>query len=100
MMDEVEKKARLKAWREREREAARSAVPLPDCDMEALFDMLDSRLPDAGCDHSLRLTDAWLAEKGHSVDEVHRWLDQNGGFCDCEVLANSEEAWRAAASRR
>jgi hypothetical protein len=67
--------------------------------MEALFDMLDERLPLDGCDHTRRLTDAWLTERSHPVDRVHCWLDDNGGFCDCEVLANSEQAWRGATRR-
>jgi hypothetical protein len=24
------------------------------------------------------------------------WLHDNGGYCDCEALANAEEAWEAA----
>jgi hypothetical protein len=71
-------------------------IPLPDDEMEALFDRLDDRLSEEGCEHSRRLTDAWLAERGHPVEPVHRWLDDTGGFCDCEVLANSEPAWREA----
>jgi hypothetical protein len=98
-MDKADKKARLRTWREEQRDTAKASLPLSDSDMEALFDMLDQRLPDAACDHSRRLTDAWLAEHGHPIDQVHRWLDDNGGFCDCEVLANSEEAWRAGTRR-
>jgi hypothetical protein len=70
-----------------------------DADMEAFFNMLDRRLPQVGCDHSRRLTDAWLRERGQPVEQVHRWLDDSGGFCDCEALANSEQAWREATRR-
>jgi hypothetical protein len=98
-VDKADKKARLKAWRDQERGAARARLPLDDAEMEALFSMLGKRLPEAGCDDTRRLTDAWLQERGRSMDSVHRWLDENGGFCDCEVLANSEEAWREATGR-
>jgi hypothetical protein len=98
-MDKAEKKARLRDWRGKERAVARARLPLDDRDMEALFHMLDQRLPEAGCNHTRRLTDAWLAERGHPTEHVHRWLDDNGGFCDCEILANSEEAWRDATRR-
>ena len=92
-MTSTEKKQQLRAWKARQREAARAAVPLPDQEMKALFDQLDASLPTMGCDHTRRLTDAWLRERRHPLEGVHAWLDNNGGFCDCEVLANSEQAW-------
>ena len=64
--------------------------------MEALFGMLDEALSEQACDHTRRLTDAWLAQRGHAVEPVHRWLDDTGGYCDCEVLMNSEQAWQDA----
>ena len=73
-MKKDDKRARLKEWREQQRDTERKSLPLPDADMERLFDMLD-------------------------LDQIHAWLDQHGGFCDCEVLANSEEAWRFASGR-
>jgi hypothetical protein len=95
-MDKVDRKAPLRAWREQQRHAARARLPLPDPEMEALFDILDQRLSEVACDHTRRLTDAWLTSRGHAVDPVHLWLDETGGFCDCEVLMNSEEVWREA----
>jgi hypothetical protein len=64
--------------------------------MEGLFGLLDESLSEQDCDHSRRLTDAWLAQRGHAIEPMHQWLDDTGGFCDCEVLANSEPAWREA----
>jgi hypothetical protein len=98
-MDKVDKKARLRAWREGKRDAARARLPLDHSETEALLDMLDTELPRSGCNHTRRLTDAWLQERGHSIEEVHRWLDDNSGFCDCTVLANAEQAWRFASGR-
>ncbi len=57
--------------------------------MQSLFDMLDEQFPLRGCDRTLRLTCSWLAAEG--LD----WLRNNGGCCDCEALANAEEAWKA-----
>jgi hypothetical protein len=99
-MDKPGRKALLRAWREQHRESARAALPLPDVEMEALFDALDHGLHKGGCDHTRRLTDAWLTERGHSLGRIHRWLDNHGGFCDCEVLGNGEDAWRTATGRR
>jgi hypothetical protein len=97
--DKADKKARLKAWRDEQRDKARALLPLPDEGMKALFDMLDEQLPKTGCDHTRRLTEEWLRTLGHPVEKVNVWLDENGGFCDCEVLANAEQAWQAATRR-
>jgi hypothetical protein len=64
--------------------------------MQAMFDMLDAEIPRQGCDHTLSLTRAWLASKGLPAEPVVAWLHDNGGFCDCEALANAEGAWRSA----
>jgi hypothetical protein len=85
-------KKNLKAqWRDQQRKAALAALPLPVAELKAMFDMLDAELPAQGCDHSRRLTQAWLAGRGHDVERVFKWLDTHGGFCDCEILANVEE---------
>ncbi|MBL0220404.1 MAG: DUF2695 domain-containing protein [Myxococcales bacterium] len=90
-MDKASKK-RLKAQvREHQREAAMAALPLPVTELAAMFDMLDVELPLQGCDHSRRITKAWLTGRGHDVEAVFAWLDTQGGYCDCEVLANVEE---------
>ena len=67
--------------------------PLAETQTKALFDWLDVELPRQGCDHTLRLTQQWLSEHGHRSEPVVEWLNANGGFCDCEVLANAEQAW-------
>jgi hypothetical protein len=74
------------------RQRRREALPLPTDQLRALFDMLDAALSEHGCDHTRRLTEAWIAKHGHPRDPVLAWLDSTGGYCDCEVLANSEEA--------
>lgn len=89
-------KERLRAWKMQQREAARARLPLGNAEMKALFDQLDASLPTKGCDHTRRFTDAWLMKRGHSLDQVHTWLNNNGGYCDCEVLANCEGAWLEA----
>jgi hypothetical protein len=66
--------------------------------IQALFDMLDVTFPRLGCDHTLRLTLAWLEQQGIPAEPVISWLHNNGGHCDCEALANAEQAWREAIS--
>lgn len=94
--DRQSRKDKLHAWRAKQRAAARAKVPLPDEQMRAMFDMLDSALPRRGCDHTLRLVRQWAAENGLPFDAIAAWCHDNGGYCDCEVLANGEQRWRDA----
>jgi hypothetical protein len=95
-MDKGKKKQMLHLWREQERKTARSRLPLSPSELRALFDMLNLELPCQGCDHSRRITLSWLEGRGHDVERVFAWLDETGGFCDCEVLANSEQDFEEA----
>lgn len=95
-MDKKRKQQLRREWQEKQRSEARSALPMPYADMKAMFDMLDIQLPSQGCDHTRHLTRSWLESHGKDVEAVFAWLDNTGGFCDCEVLANSEEAFISA----
>ena len=95
-MDEPSRKRLKKQLRDKERRAALRALPLAIPELEAMFDMLDVELPINGCDHSRRLTRAWLVSRGHDIEGVFAWLDANGGYCDCEVLANVEQRFEEA----
>jgi hypothetical protein len=55
-----------------------------------LLDHLDVRLPEVGCDHTLRVTRAWAADRGFDAEAVAASVAEFGGYCDCEVLANVE----------
>jgi len=90
------RKEGLDRWKADQRASARANLPLPDDQMQALFDMLDVEFPRQGCDHTLRLTRAWLESKNLPVEPVVAWLHENGGYCDCEALANAEGAWQDA----
>ena len=85
---------RLKgAWKYQQRETARAAFPLPNHDLAELFDSVEAGLEASGCNHSLRITREWLKEHGHDTDKVVAWLEESGGYCDCEVAANSRDHW-------
>jgi hypothetical protein len=88
------RKEALDHWKAQQRASARVALPLSNEQMQALFDMLDVELPRHGCNHSLRLVRQWCDEQELSTESVEAWLHENGGNCDCEALANSEQYWR------
>ncbi len=71
--------------------ATRAArMPLEEAELEALLDWVDLQVEEQGCDHSHKLTLAWLRERGHPEVRVIGALLAMGGFCDCEVALNVE----------
>lgn len=90
-MDKETKKRLRDAVRAKERAAAREAFPLPAIELRGLFDWLDQQLGSRRCDRTLRLTRTWIDRRGHDASVIVPWLGDNGGFCDCEVLANVEQ---------
>lgn len=67
-------------------------MPISRPQLSALFHDLDVALKD-GCDHTLSFTVAYLRSHGLSETLIIPWLQKQGGYCDCEVLANVEERW-------
>jgi hypothetical protein len=98
-MDKQAKRARIKAWQAAERARDRAALPLADDVLEKMFRALEDALAEEPCDHSRRKTEAWLQSQVCDGDRVAAWLDATGGFCDCEVLFNSMDAWIKATGR-
>ena len=70
----------------------RQSLPVNENTFSKLFDFLDDELEKHGCDHSSSITKTFLQKNGISnIIEVTEWLAQNGGYCDCEILANVED---------
>jgi len=82
-----------KAWKQAQKQGARAAFPLADSVLEEFFEHLDLELEKKPCDHSRRITEAWLKMRGHSTEAVCAWLDENCGYCDCEISINVEQHW-------
>ena len=90
-MNKDDKKKALAEYKRRQKEDFLSSLPMSaDCFRE-LFDHLDEQLGEEGCAHDFRLTEAFLEAHGCDTEAVLGWLEENGGGCDCEVLANIEE---------
>jgi hypothetical protein len=79
-----------KAWKEQERQKLIASIPMPHQDLHDLFDHLDQE-SESGCDHTLRLTTAFLQKRDLDVERIVAWLRAHGGYCDCEVLANVKD---------
>lgn len=70
----------------------RQHLPIDENLFPKLFDFLDGELEKNGCDHSSSMTKIFLQKTGVlNIIETTEWFAENGGFCDCEILANVED---------
>jgi len=84
---QIARELRLKA-----RQDFENNLPTRRENFKALFDYLDEKLTDNPCDDTLNFSIAFLQSlELDNIEEITKWLGENGGYCDCEVLANVEE---------
>ncbi|MVN78200.1 DUF2695 domain-containing protein [Hymenobacter sp. HMF4947] len=89
-----EKKRRKQAMQQLQVAATNSllaGLPMDLGQLKGLFDYLDAALSKTECDDTLRLTKQFAAEVDLPFEPLQKWLSDQGGYCDCEVLANVEE---------
>ncbi|WP_211826667.1 DUF2695 domain-containing protein [Kistimonas asteriae] len=73
-------------------------MPISLAHLGQLFDHLDTDLEN-GCDHTSKITTAFLASHNLKIESILPWLQDQGGYCDCEILANVEESWESEISK-
>lgn len=79
----------LKRWKERQLTVARTRFPLPEDLLDDLFAAVTAVLEIVPCDHTLMLTRGWIAAHNVAAQPLIQWLEDHGGFCDCEVAMNA-----------
>ena len=93
-MNKAEKERRNTIKRQlknRGKEEVSNSLPISVYKINKLFDYLDEKLGVYGCDDTLKLAVSFIDENNLPKDSLIKWLNENGGYCDCEVLANVEE---------
>lgn len=69
-----------------------NSLPMARENFIALFNYLDVELSERGCKHSSELTENFLNNiKISNIETILNWIADNGGYCDCEILANVED---------
>lgn len=81
----------LNDYKKREKQAFIESLPFAKEHFTGLFDFLDNKLGNESCEHTLRFTEEYLNDKGLYSEDVIEFLEENGGYCDCEILANVKE---------
>lgn len=86
----------MKAWKLGEKAKAQALFPLTDDQLASFFDKLEHRLDANGCRHDTRQAQAVIDAMALSDPEANALLDwccEHGGYCDCEIAANSQQHW-------
>lgn len=58
---------------------------------DELFNYIDETLEINGCNDTLKYTKEFLENNNLPLEESIELIEENGGYCDCEVLANIED---------
>ncbi len=89
---EKEKRSQIKyTIKQLEKNDLLKMLPVPIEMLQNLFGFLDIKLSEDNCDDTLKYTLDFIEENKLPTDDLIKWLETNGGYCDCEVLANVEE---------
>ncbi|HEX8337296.1 MAG TPA: DUF2695 domain-containing protein [Pyrinomonadaceae bacterium] len=72
---------------------AEAALPVAAGELRELLMWLDGKLSAEGCDDTNRHTAGFAEARGWPRAQLVEWLAAQGGYCDCEVLANVGEKW-------
>lgn len=90
-MDKSKRKELQKKYAEEQKKDLIANIPFSPSLFESLFNYLDEVLEEHGCDDTLKYTERFLEDNELPMEKSLNWLRDNGGFCDCEVLANIED---------
>jgi hypothetical protein len=75
---------------------------LPDQQLASFFAQLEALWPQVGCAHDLRSAESVAKGLGLTeveIDALFDWCNDHGGYCDCEVSANTREFWESNRAR-
>lgn len=77
-----------KSSNESRKEAFMAALPMESEDFEEMFDYLHVSLEENPCDMKFTVTRRFLRQHNLNEDAIIKFLNEEGGHCDCEVLMN------------
>ncbi|KEH97606.1 DUF2695 domain-containing protein [Clostridium botulinum] len=90
-MDKNKKKELMKKYVQDQKNDFEKSLPFNKALFEELFNYLDEVLENYECDDTLKYTTKFLKDKNIPLEKSLNWMNENGGYCDCEVLANIED---------
>ena len=60
-----------------------------------MLDFVEDELYENECDHHLRYAMRYMMDNRLDFPKLTSWLNENGGHCDCKVMAEIAPHWRA-----
>ena len=78
-----------------EMQAFLDSLPAGQETISELIDHVEDALYESDCNHSLQHAMRFMMEKHLNFGKITSWLNDNGGYCDCKVLAEIAPIWRA-----
>ena len=86
------RKELLRDLKQKQRSEGIAELPADRDELEALFDVLDRELSRQGCDHTLRLTRAFISEHSLPMEAMIKWFDKHAAL----VIAKCFGTWSRA----
>ena len=71
------------------------SLPAAQHTISELLDFVEDELYEIECNHSLQYAMRYMMENRLDFGKITSWLNDNGGYCDCKVLAEIAPIWRA-----
>lgn len=90
--EKARRKAMVKKITEKQFDEEVAKMPISKSDLKALFDYLDRPNPPP-CDRTFKETIEFLEKHNLNKDVIIPWLNEYGGYCDCEVIFNVDDKW-------
>lgn len=90
-MNKLEKKKLIEKYKNYQKQIFEESLPIDRELFFQLFDYLDERLEKRACNHDFSLTEEFFKDKDINITKVLEFLEENSGYCDCEVIFNVEE---------
>ena len=78
-----------------ELQAFLDSLPARQHTISELLDYVEDELYDSECNHSLQYAMRFMMDNRLDFPKLTSWLNENGGYCDCKVMAEIAPIWRA-----
>jgi hypothetical protein len=77
-----------------ELQAFLDSLPTGQDTISDLIDFVEDELSENECNHSLQYSMKYMMDNRLNFPKITSWLNDNGGYCDCKVLAEIAPIWR------
>ena len=77
-----------------ELQAFLDSLPAGQATISKMLDYIEDELYESTCDHHLLHAMKFMMDNRLDFPKLTSWLNENGGYCDCKVMAEIATAWR------